>query len=148
VPTEPFRIAAAVYGILRDEDRILLIRRATTGYRDGQLSLPAGHIDGGEDVVAGLVRELREELGIEADPPSCRLVLLMHSAPEHSEDREYFHLFFTVGRWQGKPIIAEPHKCSELRWTDASPLPSDLADYVAEALATIARGDSLALRGW
>jgi 8-oxo-dGTP diphosphatase len=148
VPGEPFRVAAAVYGILRDGERILLLRRAATGYRDGQLSLPAGHLDGGEDAIAGLVRELREELGIEAEPQSCRLALLMHSAPEHSEDREYFHLFFSVARWSGEPFIAEPDKCNELCWAEASALPSDLVDYVGEALAAITRGDSLTLRGW
>lgn len=101
VSAEPFRVTAAVYGILRDQDRMLLIRRAGTGYRDGHLSLPAGHLDGGEDAVTGLMRELREELGIEADPRSCRLALLMHAAPEHAHDREYFHLFFFVDGWSG-----------------------------------------------
>jgi 8-oxo-dGTP diphosphatase len=129
-------------------DRLLLIRRTATGYRDGQLSLPAGHLDGGEDAIAGLVRELREEIGVEADPQSCQLALLMHTAPEDSEDREYFHLFFLVDHWRGKPFIAEPDKCNELCWTDASALPSDVVDYVGEALTAIARGDSLALRGW
>ncbi|GIJ76633.1 NUDIX domain-containing protein [Micromonospora phaseoli] len=148
MPSEPFRVAAAVYGILHDRGRVLLIRRAATGYRDGQLSLPAGHLDGGEDAVTGLVRELREELGIEADPHSCRLALLMHSAPERSDDREYFHLFFTVDRWIGEPFIAEPGKCSELRWATASALPPDVADYVAEALAAVTRGESLMVRGW
>ena len=148
MPAEPFRVAAAVYGILRDRGRILLLRRAATGYRDGQLSLPAGHLDGGEDAVTGLVRELREELGIDADPRGCRLALLMHSAPENSDDREYFHLFFSVDRWSGEPFIAEPGKCNELCWADGSALPSDLVDYVGEALAAIKRGDSLALRGW
>ena len=93
MPTQPFRVAAAVYGILRDQDRMLLILRAGTGYRNGQLSLPAGHLDGGEDAVTGLVRELREELGIEADPRSCKLALLMHAAPEDAADREYLHPF-------------------------------------------------------
>jgi ADP-ribose pyrophosphatase YjhB (NUDIX family) len=148
MPAEPFRVAAAVYGILRNGDRLLLMRRAATGYRDGQLSLPAGHLNGGEDVVAGLVRELREEIGVEAYPGSCRLALLMHTAPEDSEDREYFHLFFLVDHWRGEPFIAEPDKCSELCWWDVSALPSDVVDYVGEALTAIARGDSLAMRGW
>lgn len=64
MPFEPFRAAVAVYGILRDRQRLLLIRRTGTGYRDGQLSLPAGHLNGGEDAVTGLVRELQEELTI------------------------------------------------------------------------------------
>jgi 8-oxo-dGTP diphosphatase len=148
VPTEPFRVAVAVYGILRDRDRILLLRRAATGYRDGQLSLPAGHLDGGEDAVTGLVRELREEVGIEAEPASCGLALLMHSAPEHAQDREYFHLFFSVDRWTGQPVNAEPDTCSELCWAPAVALPPDLVDYVAEALTAIARGDPLVLHGW
>jgi 8-oxo-dGTP pyrophosphatase MutT (NUDIX family) len=137
---EPFRVAAAVYGILREGERILLLRRAATGYRDGQLSLPAGHLDSGEDAVTGLMRELREELGIEADPRSCRLALLMHSAPEHSEDREYFHLLFWVDRWGGEPFIAEPGKCSGLVWSEASALPPDIVDYVRDALAAITQG--------
>jgi 8-oxo-dGTP diphosphatase len=148
VPAEPFRVAAAVYGILRDQDRMLLIRRAGTGYRDGQLSLPAGHLDGGEDAVTGLVRELREELGIDAEPRSCRLALLMHSAPEDPGDREYLHLFFFVDGWRGEPFIAEPDKCNELRWADGSALPPDLVDYVGDALTAIRRGETLALRGW
>ena len=148
MPFEPFRVAAAVYGILHDQGRILLVRRSGTGYRDGQLSLPAGHLDGGEDAVTGLVRELREELGIEADPASCRLALVMHSAPEDSDDWEYLNLFFTVNRWAGEPSNAEPDKCSELRWTDRSALPPDIVDYVAEALSAIERGEPLALRGW
>jgi mutator protein MutT len=145
---KPFCLAAAVYGILRTQGRILLIRRAGTGYRDGKLSLPAGHLDGGEDAVTGLVRELREELGIEADPRSCRLALLMHSAPEDAADREYLHLFFFVDHWRGEPFIAEPDKCNELRWTDSSALPAELVDYVAEALTAISHGESLALHGW
>jgi 8-oxo-dGTP diphosphatase len=132
----------------REGQRILLLRRSATGYRDGQLSLPAGHLDGGEDAVTGLVRELREELGIEADTRSCRLALLMHSAPEHAQDREYFHLFFWVDRWAGEPFIAEPAKCSGLVWSEASALPRDIVDYVEDALVAIARGDTLTLRGW
>ncbi|MCL3859467.1 NUDIX domain-containing protein [Actinotalea sp. K2] len=148
MPAEPFRLAAAVYGILHDGERILMIRRARTGYRDGQLSLPAGHLDGDEDAVTGLVRELREEVGVEADPDSCRLALLMHAAPEHAADREYLHLFFTVGRWHGKPTVAEPDKCDDLLWTSRTTMPNDVVDYVAEALDAIARGEQLALRGW
>lgn len=144
----PFQLPAAVYGILRDEDRTLLLRRTGTGYRDGLLSLPAGHLDGNEDAVTGLIRELREELGVEADPRTCSLALLMHSAPEDADDREYLHLFFFVDGWRGVPYIAEPDKCSELRWTDSAALPPDVVDYVAEALSAIGRRETFALHGW
>ena len=145
---EPFRVGAAVYGVLRESERILLIRRAGTGYRDGEWSLPAGHLNGGEDAVTGLVRELREELGIVAEPTSCRLVLVMHSAPEDSADWEYLNLFFVVNNWVGEPVNAEPAKCSELRWADVSALPAGVVDYVGEALIAIEQGEPLALHGW
>ncbi|GAA3454856.1 NUDIX domain-containing protein [Dactylosporangium matsuzakiense] len=148
MPFEPFRAAVAVHGILRDGERTLLMRRADTTHRDGQLALPAGHLDGGEDAVAGLVRELREELGIAADPGACRLRVLVHTAPEHAEDFEYLHLFFDVGGWLGTPRIAEPHKCTELLWADTRTPPPDLVDYVGAALAAAERGETFARHGW
>lgn len=138
----------AVYGILPADGRVLLLRRAGTGYRDGQLSLPAGHLDGGEDAVSGLRRELREEVAITVNPAACRLAVVVHTAPEHAADREYLHLFFTVDAWQGTPTVAEPATCSELVWADRTHLPADVVDYVAAALTAADRGQRLLLHGW
>ncbi|MGH3781536.1 MAG: NUDIX hydrolase [Pseudonocardiaceae bacterium] len=147
MPTERFRLIAAAYGIVTDGDRVLLMRRAGSGYRDGQLSVPAGHLDGGEDAVTGLVRELREELKIFADPASCRLAVTMHRAPETPTDGEYLDLFFLAERWSGSPAISEPDKCSELVWTHKSQLPPDLVDYVGAALEAVGEGRPLLLYG-
>jgi 8-oxo-dGTP diphosphatase len=118
VSAERFSLAAAVYGVLRDGDgdRVLLLRRAGSGYHDGELSLPASHLDGGEDALGGLVRELHEELAISVDRDACRLALVMHRSPETPGDHEYLDLFFTVSHWSGVPAIGEPDKCSELVW--------------------------------
>lgn len=146
---ERFRLAVAVYGVLRDQNRVLLMRRSGTGYRDGELGLPAGHLDGGEDAVSGLLRELSEELTITADRESCRLATVMHRRPEYAADQEYLDLFFTVGRWSGTPAIGEPDKCSELVWTDSGQLPADTIDYVRAALHTVATGaEPMVLHGW
>lgn len=109
-------MTVAVYGVLVDDDRLLLLRRAGSGYRDGELSLPAGHLEGGEDAVPGLVRELKEELSVVVNPMSCRLALTVHRAPEGAGDREYVDLFFDVDRWTGAAAIAEPDKGEELVW--------------------------------
>ncbi|WP_328291576.1 NUDIX domain-containing protein [Kineococcus sp. NBC_00420] len=148
MPRDRFRLPAAVYGVLRDGERVLVLRRAGTTFRAGQLSLPAGHLEGGEDAVAGLLRELREEVGVEALLADCRLALLVHSAPEHESDLEYLHLFFVVERWRGEPVIGEPDKCSELVWVTPAALPGDVVDYVADALHAIERGEPLLLHGW
>jgi 8-oxo-dGTP pyrophosphatase MutT (NUDIX family) len=138
VPAERFRLAAAVYGVLRAGDRVLLMRRAGSGYHDGELSLPAGHLDGGEDAVSGLLRELREELAITVDRDACGLVLVMHRSPEMAEDHEYLDLFFAVSHWSGTPTIGEPDKCSELVWANSAALPTDMISYVRDALDAVA----------
>jgi 8-oxo-dGTP pyrophosphatase MutT (NUDIX family) len=78
----------AVYGVLVESGRVLLMRRAGSGYRDGQLSFPAGHLDGDEDAVDGLIRELREEVVIEVDRTDCELATVMHRRRENEDDDE------------------------------------------------------------
>lgn len=137
-----FRACVAVYGILRDDrGHVLLMRRAGSGYRDGQLSLPAGHLEGDEDAVSGLRREVREELGVEV--VRCELARVMHRRRETPGDDEYIDLFFDVTAWAGEPSIKEPHKCSELVWS-ADPPPSTV-DYVAVALGA---AQGLIVHGW
>ncbi|MFT4163905.1 MAG: NUDIX domain-containing protein [Microlunatus sp.] len=148
MPVEKFRAAVAVYGVLRDGDRVLLMRRAGSGHHDGELSLPAGHVDGGEDVRSALVRELAEELGIEVDPEACRLSAVAHRAPGSPTDHEYIDLFFTLDRWAGTPSIGEPDKCSELLWAGIDDLPSDTIDYVRRAILACGTEETLVLDGW
>ncbi len=149
VSTERFRLVVGLYGVLRVDGRVLLVRRAGSGYHDGKLSLPAGHLDGNEDVLTGLLRELREELTIDADRESCQLGLVMHRAPESSGDHECLDLFFTVDAWVGTPAIGEPTKCSELRWVVPTELPTDTVHYVRAALHQITDGKQSVLPyGW
>ena len=148
VPTDRFRAAVAVYGVVQAGGRILLMRRAGSGYHDGEFSLPAGHIEGGEDVLSALARELAEELTITVDPAACRLGVVVHRAAESSSDHEYLDLFFIVPSWTGDPSIGEPAKCSELVWADPSKLPSDVIPYVQKALAGLDAGQPLVLHGW
>lgn len=140
-----FRAAVAVYGILRREGSVLLFRRKGSGYRDGELSLPAGHLEGEEDAVSGLRRELREELGVEVAAQRCELALVMHRRRETPGDDEYVDLFFEVRQWAGEPRIGEPDKCAELVWASPDELPGDVVDYIAVAL----RGEGgLVMHGW
>lgn len=141
-----FRVA--VYGVLKERDRLLLGRRAGSGYRDGELGLPAGHLDGDESAVQGLIRELAEELAIDVTPGSCELATVLHRRAESADDEEYLDLFFRVHEWTGHPRIAEPDKCTELVWADPQHLPDDVVDYVADALGAILAGNPLVLVGW
>lgn len=55
-------------GVLEDGDgRVLVTRRAADRHQGGLWEFPGGKIEPGESAVAGLRRELREELGIELE---------------------------------------------------------------------------------
>jgi 8-oxo-dGTP diphosphatase len=143
-----FRAGAAVYGVLVRRGRVLLMRRAGSGYRDGQLGLPSGHLDGDEDAVSGLIRELREEIAVDVPPEACRLSIVLHRRAETPRDPEYVDLVFSVESWSGTPSIGEPRKCTELVWAPLDRLPSDTIDYVGAALRGIRDGLPLLTIGW
>ena len=143
-----FKAAVAVYALLHREDRILLLRRANSGFHDGELSLPAGHVDEGEDALSAVVREVAEELCLDVRREDCRLALTGHSGPERPGDDAYVDLFFLVDRWLGEPSIGEPDKTTELVWASARRLPSDVVPYVAEAVEAITGGTDPRLVMW
>jgi 8-oxo-dGTP pyrophosphatase MutT (NUDIX family) len=116
----------------RDDGRVLLMRRANTGYQDGRLHLPSGHLEQGESVVDGVIREAREEVGVVVDPADLRFVHVMHRAAETGHDRIGF--FFTTNTWTGTVHNAEPDKCSELVWADPADLPDDTIAYPAAGI--------------
>jgi 8-oxo-dGTP diphosphatase len=145
---ERFKAAVAVYGLLRRDDRLLLLRRANSGFHDGELALPAGHVDAGESALAAIVRELKEEVVVDVRPQDCRLALTGHAGPERPGDDTYVDFYFTVDRWAGEPRIGEPDKAVELVWAPADRLPDDVVGFMAEAIATIAADPDQRLRLW
>jgi 8-oxo-dGTP diphosphatase len=139
---------SAVYAVLTRGDRVLLMRRAGSGFHDDELGLPAGHLDGGESAVAGLLRELREEVMVEADPAACTLATVLHRAPEFAGDTEYVDFVFTVDSWRGEPAIGEPDKCTGLVWAHRGDLPADVIPYIRTALEAVWAHEPLVLIGW
>ena len=121
-----FKAAVAVYALLRRDGDVLLLRRAGSGVHDGELALPAGHVDEGEDAVTALVREVAEELLVTVRPEDCSLALTGHSGPERPGDDAYVDLFFTVDRWTGEPAVGEPEKNTGLVWAAVHALPGDV----------------------
>jgi 8-oxo-dGTP pyrophosphatase MutT (NUDIX family) len=59
---------AAVALTVLDGERILVAKRVSRGLNPGQWALPGGKLDPGEDAVAGALRELHEEAGLDIAP--------------------------------------------------------------------------------
>lgn len=112
------------------ENQILLLRRFNTGYADGQYSVPAGHLDGGETVMAAAVREAEEETGLHLDVNHIVFSSVMH----RMEEEERVDFFVHVRRWHAEPVNTEPDKCDELRWVNVNDLPENTVPYVRQAI--------------
>jgi len=144
--TERFSLRAAVYLLLVRDNHVLLSRRYQTGWQDGKYSMVAGHLDGGETVTAALIREAREEAGIEIDPKDARVVHTMHR--KSKSNLEYIDFFVTTTKWSGSPIIMEPDKCDDLRWFDMNSLPTDILLHVRHALLSYTKDVPFSECGW
>jgi mutator protein MutT len=140
-----FALVSAVHLLLLDgAGRVLLLRRANTGYEDGNLSVPAGHLDGGETVRQAMVREAAEEIGIHVDVDAVEVAHVMH---RRSND-ERIDFFVVCRAWTGEPVNAEPHKCSELVWAAPDDLPDDVIPYVRAGIEHVVAGRTFSEHGW
>jgi len=140
-----FKVIPTVYLVLMKRNRVLLSRRYNTGFHDGEFSFPAGHLNPDETLIQAMIREAREEVGIELNPKNLRLVHVMHRK-EPGENRVNF--FFTTEKWKGKPKIMEPHKCDSIKWFDVSNLPNNTIPYIKQAINCILQKTFYSEYGW
>ncbi|WSY81323.1 methyltransferase domain-containing protein [Streptomyces sp. NBC_00876] len=122
-----------VHLILRRGPDVLLARRAGTGYADGLLHAPSGHVEDGEDVREAVIRETAEEIGVELAPGELRMALVMqHRGPGGSPRTGWF--FEAAYDPARPPYNREPDKCSELEWYPLDGLPHDMVAYCRAGL--------------
>jgi len=112
------------------ENKVLLSRRFNTGFRDGEYSVPAGHLDGNETVIAAAVREAEEEIGVQIEAKDVVFSSVMHRI----DGDERVDFFVHIHKWQGETFNAEPEKCDDLLWVDMNQLPPNTVPYVRQAI--------------
>lgn len=139
-----FNFRAAVYLILKKEDKVLLIHRFNTGWGDGLYSLPAGHVDGNETIEEAMIREAKEEINIDILPEDLTIVHLMH----RKSDYEYFDFFLEVKKYSGELKNNEEDKCDEINWFSINSLPGNTFDYVKETFKNISEGKNFSSFGF
>lgn len=140
----PPGIPTGVHLILERRGRVLLMRRANTGFFDGLFSLPGGHLEPGESVEMAAAREAREELGVNLAPAQLDLIGVMHRL----SDTNRIDFFVRVSNWLGEARRAEPDKCDQLIWVDPDDLPEAVVPYVRLALAASAPEPWIRQIGW
>lgn len=131
---ERHKIVPASYLVLMKDSKVLLLRRFNTGYEDGNYSMIAGHVDEGENFTQCIIREAREEGGIEIDVCDLEVGCVMNRITGEKQDNEWMNLFFVVKKWKGEIKNKEPHKCDDLSWFHLDEIPENTIPYVKKQL--------------
>jgi mutator protein MutT len=132
-----YTVVISSYVIFEKDNKVLLSRRHNTGYRDGEYSLPAGHIEEAEFATAAAIREAQEEVGVMVIPTDLSSAHIMH---RHCGDHERIDFFFTAKKWEGELTNKEPEKCDEIAWVSLDELPKNTIPYIRSALESYRDG--------
>lgn len=127
---ERYKLRCAVFLILTKEENgkeyILLQKRYNTGILDDKYDVScSGHLEEGETLIEAMIRETKEEIGVDINKCDLKFSSTMHA---NFEDTEYLLITFSSTKYKGIPSIMEPNKCNELKWFDINELPEQLAD--------------------
>lgn len=121
----------AVYVILERGGKIFFLRRANTGWADGLLTIPAGHVDKGDQIRDTAVKETKEEACVDVVIDALEFVHV-----DYLRD-EYTNFYFRAKKWTGEPKLGEPHRASEALWVDKNNLPDDVTPQLKRLFTNI-----------
>mgnify|MGYP003582175165 CR=1 FL=1 len=130
---------ALIAYITHDERGVLLIHRQGTDKWDGMWGFPGGRLDVSESITEWIIREVREEVGIEVERDWLTAPLIVN---HHDKGGERIYAIFRIDQFQGEPYNAEPEYCRAVQWFPLSALPSPLTPQVEIVLAALREGKS------
>ena len=118
-----------------NKEEILLSLRENTGYRDGYYDLPGGHVDENEDLFAAMIREAKEEIGIDIFREDMKIIHIYHN---YKKDMLKFG--FSANKYKGNLVNNEPDKCKELKWFEIENLPENIIPRIRDEILNVENG--------
>ncbi|HCJ12395.1 MAG: hypothetical protein A2Y14_03515 [Verrucomicrobia bacterium GWF2_51_19] len=129
-------LAVGVYIIIETACGYLMLLRKNTGYEDGLWAFPAGHCERRESATQAVIREAKEEVGIDISPEDVEVVHVMHDRT----NRDNVRFFFRCKKWSGEIQNTEPHKAEKIAFFAQKDLPNNIVPAVSKAFACIHKG--------
>ncbi len=111
---EAIKTINVVAALIRRGDDILLVQEQGPGDPEPLWMLPGGVVEPGEMLQQALVREVKEETGLDASPPGLLLYTVQfdNPYPRAAGRAPYLSTTFTfqVDRWAGELSVNDPDK--------------------------------------
>ncbi|MGA1581756.1 MAG: NUDIX domain-containing protein [Saprospiraceae bacterium] len=122
--------------LLESDGKILLLKQ--TSRQGGKYSLVGGFVERGETPIEALIRECKEEAGIDLLPVDLHLIHTLHK----SKGRERrITLYFRATHFVGKARSMEPRKFQDAVWFPLKKLPSNLSSTTEHVLLQYKSGN-------
>lgn len=115
------------------------MRRYQAHYMNGYYTPISGHVEKGEGVTEAMIREAKEEAGIDLMKEDLSMVYSLHRL---DNEKEYIDFFFTTKQWSGKLTNMEPEKCDDMKWFPKTELPEKEYPHVKFVRSAIQRGET------
>jgi 8-oxo-dGTP diphosphatase len=136
VPTPPGRAVLVVAAVIVRDGRVLVCQRNRSGTFPLKWEFPGGKVQSGESPEAALVRELREELSVDARV-GAEIYRTRHKYPQMPSAVELIFFATTIGSGEGDNHIFEA-----TAWVAPRELPAmDFLDADRELISKLATGD-------
>jgi ADP-ribose pyrophosphatase YjhB (NUDIX family)/ribosomal protein S18 acetylase RimI-like enzyme len=120
--------------VLDDEGRVLLGHRADTE----KWALISGILEPGEEPAVAMVREIKEETGVDAVVDALAAIQVQEPMAYGNGDRaQYLDLLYLAHATGGEPHVADDESLA-VGWFAVDELPEDTGHYTQERLAAVA----------
>jgi ADP-ribose pyrophosphatase len=127
-----------VGGVILHNARVLLLLRKKAP-EAGFWSLPGGRVEFMERVEDAVVRELKEELGIEVEVES---LLCVTNHMVQADNAHWVSPAYLVRLVSGVPQNLEPEKTAAIEWFPLAALPENMGIAAKSAIAAYLKGNS------
>lgn len=118
-------IKSSVNVYVVNDNKVLLSLRKNTGWMDGYYCAPGGHVEEGETPTIAMIREIKEELGVDVKPDELEFMCV---AARNNSPYEYVAYEFILRDTSYEFTNTEPEKCEALTWVDLDNLPDNIIE--------------------